>query len=78
MTAEAGKGRVKGKPLWHTTSISKRIVSTAPYGTAARTHELPVADEKDAITVARLAKKQNQTVFLTHVVETHYHLYEDR
>lgn len=75
-TRKAGRGKVPNKPLHHSCSVDRWFVTKAPWGESDRT-PLAVLSEEDALAVARLVKKANSTVFLTHVVETHYHLTDD-
>lgn len=68
---KAGDGKVG--ELWHSQTVDKWVVTKNPYSSEDR-HALNVGNEEDAIAIGRLLEKSRSGVFITHVVETHYHL----
>ncbi len=68
-----GKGDVG--PLWHSTTVEKWVMTKAPYSDKDR-QIMAVDNQEDALIIARLLRKSNTSVFVTHVVEEHFHLRE--
>lgn len=69
----AGKG--EDGQMWHTTTVDKWVVTTAPFRDGDR-HIMKVGNREDALAIGALLGKHNHTIFLTHIVEEHFHIVE--